>query len=112
MRLWALGEVSLRHNPAASPDDEGDNPASTGEQHVLAGLAAIGLVPDAPVGHGQEELVVWPENLFVLKLFMSLQTQWRVGTNGPVGLDRSEMEKTAASRSRNARRMALASSTP
>lgn len=30
---------------------------------------------------------MWPENWPVLRLFASLATQWRVGFNGPVGLD-------------------------
>ena len=30
---------------------------------------------------------VWPENWPVLMLFDRLSTQWRVGMNGPTGLD-------------------------
>lgn len=30
---------------------------------------------------------MWEENWDVLELFMRCQTQWRMGMNGPVGLD-------------------------
>lgn len=30
---------------------------------------------------------MWEENWPVLELFLRVQTQWRVGMNGPVGLD-------------------------
>ena len=32
------------------------------------------------------DVEVWPENWPVLQLFWRLDTQWRVGMNGPAGL--------------------------
>jgi len=42
----------------------------------LAGLAAA-----------HKETEVWPENMPAINLFSQLSTQWRVGMNGPTGLD-------------------------
>ncbi len=54
----------------------------------MAGLreagAAFGLditLPEVPA------FEVWPENWRVLQLFDQVQTQWRMGPSGPVGLD-------------------------
>lgn len=33
------------------------------------------------------EVSLWPENWPALNLFLDLQTQWRMGPIGPVGLD-------------------------
>ncbi len=33
------------------------------------------------------EVELWPENQQAIMLFSSLSTQWRVGVNGPTGLD-------------------------
>lgn len=30
---------------------------------------------------------IWPENVQAFNLFQGLRTQWRVGINGPTGLD-------------------------
>lgn len=34
-----------------------------------------------------EHFEVWEENWESVELFLRVQTQWRVGMNGPVGLD-------------------------
>lgn len=45
----------------------------------LAGIAALlGATGDYEV---------WPENMPAINLFTSISTQWRVGMNGPTGLD-------------------------
>ena len=44
----------------------------------LAGIAAM---------QAAHEYEVWPENMPAIRLFSSLQTQWRVSMNGPSGLD-------------------------
>lgn len=44
----------------------------------LAGMAARNTA---------HEFEVWPENHEVFILFSQMQTQWRVGANGPTGLD-------------------------
>ena len=47
-------------------------------------MAAWGLSEeDYPV----EPTPLWPENWSVVGLFLDLQTQWRMGMGGPVGLD-------------------------
>ena len=35
----------------------------------------------------EEPAEVWPENMPAIQLFSSIATQWRVGMNGPSGLD-------------------------
>jgi hypothetical protein len=47
-------------------------------------LAAIGLRPEDFDG---EAVAVWPENAGAFRLLRDLQTQWRVGSGGPIGLD-------------------------
>lgn len=37
----------------------------------------------------EETAWVWPENVAVVNVFVSLGTQWRVGPAGPYGLDYS-----------------------
>lgn len=44
----------------------------------MAALAARG---------GERVVEVWPENHAAFSLFNNLSTQWRVGMNGPTGLD-------------------------
>nr|WP_269117382.1 DUF1799 domain-containing protein [Ramlibacter monticola] len=39
------------------------------------------------------EFEVWPENWQSFELFASLSTQWRVGMNGPTGLDYSVLHR-------------------
>lgn len=49
-----------------------------------AELAAFGLTLDDVAG---EPVEIWPDNRSAFELFGALQTQWRVGMNGPIGLD-------------------------
>lgn len=54
---------------------EGESPAE---------LAVLGLLPeDIP----PREFDLWPENWPAIQLYVQVQTQWRVGMNGPTGLD-------------------------
>jgi hypothetical protein len=41
----------------------------------------------ALAAHQPTEFEVWPENWPVWLLFDRISTQWRVGMNGPIGLD-------------------------
>ncbi|MCS0808689.1 DUF1799 domain-containing protein [Massilia agilis] len=41
----------------------------------------------SPEDFAGEPVEVWPENWPTFSLFCDLQTQWRVGAGGPVGLD-------------------------
>lgn len=37
--------------------------------------------------YASDPAVPWPDNVAALHLFQYLSTQWRVGANGPCGLD-------------------------
>ncbi|PIT43408.1 DUF1799 domain-containing protein [Snodgrassella alvi] len=50
-----------------------------------AELAAFGFKPS----DFNEEVLIWPENFEVVKLFTKLSTQWRVAAGGATGLDYS-----------------------
>lgn len=60
--------------------------------HVDEALAALGLVPDRPVERAPEEFHLWPECLPVFDLWLAVQTQWRMGMQGPTGLDYAGVE--------------------
>lgn len=47
-------------------------------------LAGTGFTP---ADYETEDFELWPENMPAIRLFSSLQTQWRVSMNGPSGLD-------------------------
>jgi hypothetical protein len=34
-----------------------------------------------------EAIEVWPDNVMIVNVFISMSTQWRVGMAGPTGLD-------------------------
>jgi len=36
---------------------------------------------------GPRSFLVWPENWEAVTMFSRLQTQWRIGPRGPIGLD-------------------------
>lgn len=56
-------------------------------------LAALGLTPEDYTAADQEpDFEVWPENWTAVRVFGALQTQWRVGFAGPVGLDYTAIE--------------------
>lgn len=54
-------------------------------------LAAFGLQPIMDGGDNPEPVqdycYLWPCNVAVFNLWQRLQTQWRVGADGPTGLD-------------------------
>lgn len=37
------------------------------------------------------DIDIWPENWTAVRLFIALQTQWRIGKGGPTGLDYSAL---------------------
>lgn len=47
-------------------------------------MFAAGLRPE---DFDDESFEMWPENEAAISLFASVSTQWRVGMNGPTGLD-------------------------
>lgn len=49
-------------------------------------LAVFGLSLD---DFEQETIEIWPENLLPMQVFQAMGTQWRMGFNGPIGLDYS-----------------------
>lgn len=46
--------------------------------------AAIGLTVEEACGPPVE---IWPDNLQAVNVFVAMSTQWRIGMNGPTGLD-------------------------
>lgn len=50
-----------------------------------AELQAWGLTRDDVAE--EETVEIWPDCWEAVRLFTSLRTQWRVGFNGPIGLD-------------------------
>lgn len=40
-----------------------------------------------PEDYSSPEVDLWPENWPAIDLFTKLHTQWRIGVNGPIGLD-------------------------
>lgn len=50
---------------------------------------------DFPVEGGEEEVEqgVWPENVQAARLMLWMGTQWRMGPNGPVGLDYTVLDR-------------------
>jgi hypothetical protein len=74
-RLWACGDL-------IDQQQEEQERAQIDEA-----LAALGLVPERPVDVGASECWLWPDNVAAWNVFCSVSTQWRVGINGPTGLD-------------------------
>lgn len=37
--------------------------------------------------YGEETIEIWPESLAAFNVFQAMSTQWRIGMNGPTGLD-------------------------
>ena len=54
----------------------------SGDDAAAFGVALPAQEPEEP-----EPFEVWEENWPAVELFLRVQTQWRVGMNGPVGLD-------------------------
>jgi hypothetical protein len=52
-------------------------------------MARFGLRPE---DYPEEEFAIWPENWQVFDIFLSMQTQWRMGMKGPTGLDYAALE--------------------
>jgi hypothetical protein len=49
----------------------------------------FGIEVELPEDQGFQ---VWPENWDTVEMFLRLQTQWRIGMGGPIGLDYSAVE--------------------
>ncbi|MFZ4498752.1 MAG: DUF1799 domain-containing protein [Burkholderiales bacterium] len=82
-RLWVRGELAVG-----------------GQREQDEALAAFGLVlEEAPE---DREFHLWTENVPVWNLWQAVQTQWRIGMNGPTGLDYAGIE--ALMRMRNVSR--------
>jgi hypothetical protein len=47
-------------------------------------MASLGLTLE---DYGDEEIELWPENIVPVDLFRRMRGSWRVGMNGPYGLD-------------------------
>lgn len=58
---------------------------------TAAEAAAFGLTLEEAQGPPIE---VWPDNLIVVNVFVSMSTQWRTGAAGATGLDYTALEAT------------------
>lgn len=59
-----------------------------GTKEIEQDFAAFGPPPEEFLAAVEgEDFEVWAENVEPLNLFMRLQTQWRHGPRGPVGMD-------------------------
>jgi hypothetical protein len=75
-----------------------------GQRDGLDDLAQQGLIvivdedgsPEAP-GADPEPFGLWPDNVTAVALFCGLLTQWRMGPNGPIGLDYAALPLVARS---------------
>ena len=56
------------------------NTSSGAMSPSLAGIAALLAVT-------AKDCEVWPENMPAINLFNTVSSQWRIGMNGPTGLD-------------------------
>jgi hypothetical protein len=62
----------------------GDEPEP--ETYLNDAFAAFGLVPEADL-QVEEEFHLWPENVAVFNLWLSIQTQWHSDSGTRTGLD-------------------------
>ena len=83
--------ASFVHVDEVDDDEAAEHDAR--QDHVLAGLAAIGLVPDRPPIRALDKFYLWPDNHKPFNLFMGLCTQWIMGSGGPTGLNHAELHR-------------------
>ncbi|HSH98881.1 MAG: DUF1799 domain-containing protein [Methylophilaceae bacterium] len=69
-------------------DTEADSFAALGLYNIDSPWLSEFVMGD----EGKRLLEVWPENLEVINMFLSLQTQWRSDMNGLTGLDYAGVE--------------------
>jgi hypothetical protein len=51
-------------------------------------MKALGIQGSPPPAYKRPDFFeVWPENVDAVRVFIMSSTQWRMGFNGPVGLD-------------------------
>lgn len=60
------------------------------DEEIADALAGFGLVMEADEDEDEpveDEFFLWPENVPPFELWLSVQTQWVIGMNGPAGLN-------------------------
>lgn len=63
-------------------------PDAAGEDEAAAAFGLTVLRTEVETSRlADPRFAVWPENLAAARLFMSMQTQWRMGPAGAIGLD-------------------------
>lgn len=67
--------------------DLGDGGGPSAVDQVTAALAALGLYAEEALELDEDEFWLWPENEEAFVLWLGLQTQWTVGTQGATGLN-------------------------
>lgn len=55
-------------------------------------MSAWGLTAEDYAADSPTEVDVWPDNWETVQVFISLNTQWRMGFSGPTGLDYTAIE--------------------
>lgn len=59
-----------------------------GQEDDAALLAAMGISPEMwDRFREKSELEIFPENWQPVQIFIAMQTQWRTGMSGPIGMD-------------------------
>jgi hypothetical protein len=54
---------------------------------------AFGLIAVWPEDREKPpEVYLWPENVYIWRLFQAVRTQWSIGVGGPTGLDYVNVE--------------------
>jgi hypothetical protein len=85
----ALGQLSTASQTERSDHDPGPiQPRSFGRHQVGSAVAHF----MAAVQVRGDVFYLWPEHVPALRLWNELSTQWRVGMEGPTGLDYAAVE--------------------
>lgn len=65
-----------------------------GQEDDTSLLAAMGIPQEMwDRMRGDAACEVWPENWDATKVFLAMQTQWRIGMNGVTGLDYTPLQR-------------------
>lgn len=73
----------------------------------MQALAAFGLAAAIQKPLQTDIFCLWPCNIVAWQIFMAIQTQWRVGPNGPTGLDYTAVHAVMQIRGIGSKKLAL-----
>jgi hypothetical protein len=64
------------------------DPSAGNAERLAEAAAGLGIaMPVELLEQPSRPFLVWPENAEAVSMFCRLQTQWRTGPRGPIGLD-------------------------